>query len=1775
MNNRLKQLLLCMILCMAFFIGVYPLGNASAATLGNYTLLKYENGGREYFDQAIYDSYKKNYQLPTLPTGVVIPLKVKGYFLNYRLFTQKNLVVYGNYNSVPSNYFKCGYQIHENLNDKNPKIYYDGGYFLKPDGVTCKGREQNPETHGTACKTNRGEWKYLGYDVNGNTFSNMWMINVATETTFKERNWIKEPWTDTNEVKKRLIASISTYNGAAYNSKEFYSRAMVQGTKNWIYQTFKKYGGIPNNGKPYDPNVYQYMYIQSAPTIQKSGSGRMWHVRDNGSIWYQTFSVPLLAQSKESGTVKTDLPVKCYVSALSKMPAIPEGSELDNQTVKLEFEVKGELFDYIIRKEDEPAPDGWVEYYKDPVARTVFYTRQDIKDWQLNIESITGLTLTEAEKKVKTVNTVGNIGKTTFTVEATVAEIKKLPKVGDSYKIEVIAAAKVNYLDSHSQLAKGENSFITGKIQKPPQPEKEPVIIDHPNIRIQNSIGELAFDGVAFTDAKDNTDMSAVSGTELYINGQAVDYDDFFSGKYVFPSVTDKNGYFAEVICRYNLDKSRISLRGLDDEQKAVIMSAAPVQYISTDYVYVYPTKPNAQYIISSNTWKQNRIINIKNNSEEGNIKLVLEKYPITEYRWSYGGDTSKLYKGTDTDMIKQLQYKEPGTYSVTLECKNSLGKWSDPYTIEFPVFEDISPNIELNLTDSILTRNDELAAWHYDINSTDGDRIAVAKIELWYDSDNNKKVDTKIQEWNGLGDNGICEIEDFPKYTPTQLGYYKYKIYAKDEFVGVTGQDTLKQYITDTDKKEEIYEVEFWVDNYQPLSDLYIDAAIERPNVDLFIMGDKGLPQDDLTYLSENRVSIENYLLGRNILPDVNVWNMKTYEYSTPANTSINTGNRYPTKTTPYSSSGYSGTLSLASVIDNGGNYDFGHTETKTETKTASAGGRSVSGTGISSSSPPSSISYSSDGYTGTLSGYGYSYTSYNDPESGTFHWTRSYAGYSGTVSKTVSYWVPDVRWVPNYTGYYSGIIYKYVRQPYTNPWRANSSKYILYISSGTISELEDFLKAASQSDAKIILAGTGDIKKQASRYALYIDTGGKTIQQILNEALEYISYETPSIEQVYILQNQRFTLNYGESDLENDTITDKEMQYVHDKNYFDNPTGQESNTLTATNSTEGWTTTERTSFANVGRYQIYRRVKDLPEGAYGKDYSYYSGATEVDIYVHRKPIADAVLDWAYDPDIDTCKTIWVDKSYDLDHNITRANTDKGIVERKIMFRKDSGEWQYYIPDTLTYGSYEVKYYVRDMEGAWSDPWLYNFTLDGSPQLTALARSKDSNFSLKSIPASEIIEAYDLWTRQPGEVKLEMNLTPDVNGLPSTKTVYFKENVTGKQKGQDIDWFNQILQIPDIFPDGERTFTIRARDIKTGVSTPKMFSVNVYTPINLQPNLEGRTINTNVMAQITARTTKYPEKTIVIMQYGTAYQSAAIYMSGTIKNMEAYGQKAWTVNYTPPANIPDGIYTARFISNNPSGKTETKDVTYRVVKNRPPVVNIKSIEPKVIYEGDTATITFEVSDPDMDQVLTSKISVKKGTDIIYTGENIQNVSDGEKKAFTINTKRLTETGTYIIEITTTDQHMALATATTTFIVNGLSINGYVDHTSIWKTNWEKYNQHLTTNGKPTYGADTFFTGEKYVLRADTTSIASGSKVTALKVSVKLVERNYNPVWLSKQSQNRFIGEMWNEDMRGTRWRGTYATFLFSVTYSNGTVKTDSVITYIVDDDYWRIRMGF
>ena len=539
-------------------------------------------------------------------------------------------------------------------------------------------------------------------------------------------------------------------------------------------------------------------------------------------------------------------------------------------------------------------------------------------------------------------------------------------------------------------------------------------------------------------------------------------------------------------------------------------------------------------------------------------------------------------------------------------------------------------------------------------------------------------------------------------------------------------------------------------------------------------------------------------------------------------------------------------------------------------------------------------------------------------------------------------------MQWVANYTGYYSGTIYKYLRQPYTDTWRGNSSKYILYISDGAISELSDFNSAVSKTDAKVILAGTPDILKQYPDCTRYIDSTSKTVQEILNEALEYISEETPEIEQIYLLQNQQFTLNVGEDDLEKDEIVSREMQYVHDKDYFDNPTGQESGTLIVFNADSGWKDHIKNSFSNVGKYRIYRRVKDRPVGAYGDNYSYYSGATEVDIYVHRKPIADAVLDWDFDGVTNTYKTTWKDLSYDLDHNITRAKTDKGISDRKIMWKKEGGEWNYTIPDNLSPGTYRIRYYVKDIENTWSDVFTMDingitytdvpevtFTLSDTPpmQFEAKLRALKTVFraptSPVTVPASEDLEAFDLWTRYPSNPYLTMALFSH-NGtqVSGIKTVNYSTG-TGIKSGNDISWSNILYNVPDTLIDGNYIFKITANAEQSKTIS---FPITVKTPINLKGYINGKEtaaqINTGDTALFKFTTSQYVSRTQLTFE-GHTYTSD----SGKIKLISNSGSiKTWELRL----DIADGAYpddklgSAEFKAWLPSGMSETDSVDYK-----------------------------------------------------------------------------------------------------------------------------------------------------------------------------------------------------------------------------------------------------
>ena len=1484
-SNLIDRRKLSIIISIVLLLSTFSLTEASAVSEP-----KYESPGMIFMDEtkAGKELYEKNKgELPSLPGGGAPPQYITGpkgtkLYVNLKLWLDHHILCYGEWSDVPDNY-RTGSPVGFKNSTEKPgqPVETNKGYYLK--------------------NGKRGEYRYHGYDVSGNKMTNLYFEVDSSVTQFDERDWIKNPWIELPSSYKNKPDYESTYNNAATGKETYPDPAVQPGVRNWINKSMEQYGGVPLLGKEIDPEVFRYLYVESAPTTLGLGQGRMFHRRPDGSIWYQTIAVPKLTEKK-------DLPVTASITLLTADEVLDAGPAMDDNKVKLSFKVSAVL-------EDTAAMN-------DPVLKSVYYTRQDIQSWEFTFTPPADIGATQ---KASNVEKVDNTGSAIFEIETTYGKLR-------NRTLHLTATGQPLYNNDHRGYKDNAELDYNIHMKPIPQPPVQPVIIiDIPTVTIDHHIGEIAFDSVPFRDAEDHTDMTPVSGVELYVNGQFVDYQTFFSGQYVFPEVTGINGYMAEVIIRYNLNKSKISLIGLTDEQKADIMSDTPVQYVSKDYVYVYPTKPIANFQITSGTWKQNRLIKVQETSNAGNIQLVLDQYPIVDYEWTFGGDMAPLRKGVDTNLSKELLYKEPGIYSLTLKVKNTLGKWSDPYTVSYEVLEDVGPAIGVNLAESVFTRNDKVSSWYYLIASTDGDVIQSSSIELWYDSDNDGTVDRVLNSWSNQ--------EKFPDYTPTKLGYYKYVLKAQEDIIS----DTLPQFITNADKKQAIYEVEFWVDNFRPMSDLYINIPIQRPAIDVYLMLDKNLDAQKVEYIKSNRVNVSNWLLEKNIIPNVNIWDMKTYTYSQPASTSVYSGGSYPSVTTIYSSNGYSGTLNRTSVTNNSYSRDEGSYQTRTETKTASAGGSSTSGHGASDSYPPSSVSYSDgEGYSGTLSAYGYNYSSWacghKEPHPphvvGYYYWTRSYAGYSGTVSRTASYWVPNIRWYDNYTGFYSGTIYKDVRQPYTDPFNPTSAKYVVYISDNGIAEPADLnMVMGYAKTAKLYLAGTSQIQSQRP-HDKYFDVSGKTMAAVMDDILQDISANSPDVERFYMLQNEKFVLNAGQLDLENDPIIETGMQYVHEADYYDNPTGSEPGTTMKFNEASGWNTSIKSSLANVGKYTIYRRVRDYPSTDPNfTQYSYYSGNTSLEVYVVRKPIALATLDWDYNAAASTYKTAWKDLSYDPDHQYSRA--DKGIVDRNIMWRRTGGQWNYGIPDNLTAGTYELNYYVLDPEGYWSDPFVMNFTLSAAPpmQFDASLRTLDQKFSLiriandarnPGIPASEYLQAFNLWTRHPSIPTLKYALF-DRNGRQANaeESIQFNDT-TGIRNGNDIKWNDFSDQIPATMPDGIYQFRIWA-DAGNGNTAAKSFEVHVSTPLNLEPSLPYEVVGGTVV-QADAHTTKYASTVTATLFQGTAYERTYT-MTG---KGEGTG-KVWAGNLSIPENIPEGEYNARFTATAPNGNSQTRDVRFKL----------------------------------------------------------------------------------------------------------------------------------------------------------------------------------------------------------------------------------------------------
>jgi hypothetical protein len=287
----------------------------------------------------------------------------------------------------------------------------------------------------------------------------------------------------------------------------------------------------------------------------------------------------------------------------------------------------------------------------------------------------------------------------------------------------------------------------------------------------------------------------------------------------------------------------------------------------------------------------------------------------------------------------------------------------------------------------------------------------------------------------------------------------------------------------------------------------------------------------------------------------------------------------------------------------------------------------------------------------------------------------------------------------------------------------------------------------------------------------------------------------------------------------------------------------------------------------------------------------------------------------------------------YDLDHT---DMPNLGIVEDQWEWKPENGGAfvEGKLPTDLTYKNdagedinYIVKYSVKDIEGAWSLPVYTTVGLfDKLPViLDASLKTESNNFSLSSIPITENLQVYDIETKYPNPVRLELGIFKDGTLQGSKMSISF-DGSNGTQNGDSINWNDLIFEVDSSIPDGLYTFRITAFNSSDASKFAfKEFSVNVFTPINLVPNVPDSLIvgSDNL---ITATTSKYVDQLTMTIFNGTSYEKKL--------SMSKDGSNTWEYNYIPDGTEPDGSYQIEFIASIPTvpRKSETSLVPFELI---------------------------------------------------------------------------------------------------------------------------------------------------------------------------------------------------------------------------------------------------
>jgi hypothetical protein len=277
----------------------------------------------------------------------------------------------------------------------------------------------------------------------------------------------------------------------------------------------------------------------------------------------------------------------------------------------------------------------------------------------------------------------------------------------------------------------------------------------------------------------------------------------------------------------------------------------------------------------------------------------------------------------------------------------------------------------------------------------------------------------------------------------------------------------------------------------------------------------------------------------------------------------------------------------------------------------------------------------------------------------------------------------------------------------------RTNSKPYLITVADNQLKELTDPQKSAkilSQTLEKYInftALGTTTNKTQLENFKISNNNHGTFIDNTnldaaINSLKDYIlgieNHEEPKTQYVVLGEDLEYLTFYD--DYEDDVKYAEQWKYTHtNPNYFDNALGIDPQSGINR-------TLPITKFDRVGLYAASLRVQDNPyNNSLFNNYKLWSKDEAIQLIVHRRPIASFTPYVLYNSATSKYNISTVDKSYDLDHSISRV--DKGIIQKQWKWKlAEDIVWQLGIPAEIINGkTYILQLMVQDIEGTWSTP--------------------------------------------------------------------------------------------------------------------------------------------------------------------------------------------------------------------------------------------------------------------------------------------------------------------------------------------------------------------------------------------------------------------------------------------------------------------------------------